>query len=223
MRQPNRLKIWALAATLVIGAMLDSARAQSQSAATAEKSGDSRTVPIQKMELTGLPNFGEVTPTLYRGGNPSPEGLRKLREMGIAIVVDLRGENRREQNLVEKLGMRYTAIGGHCFDPTNAQYAGFLAVVDNNPGKEIFVHCRLGDDRTGMAVAAFRMADQGWSPEAAMEEMRAYGFNSFHHVICPFLARYEEDFPRTYASAPDFAAARRVHPPREPQAAATSQ
>ena len=38
-----------------------------------------------------LPNFGEATTTLYRGGQPSKEGFRTLAKMGVNIVVDLRG------------------------------------------------------------------------------------------------------------------------------------
>src|SRR5258708_40139489 len=38
--------------------------------------------------LEGVPNFGEVTPTLYRGGQPTREGFDRLAKMGINIVVD---------------------------------------------------------------------------------------------------------------------------------------
>lgn len=223
MRQEYRFLICALAIKLACGITCRTVHAQSENPASTTHYADGRAVSITKLKLEGVPNFGEVSPTLYRGGSPSPEGLRKLKEIGIAIDIDLRGENHREQDLAEKLGMQYTAIGGNCFAPSNTQFARFLAVIDNNPGKKVFVHCRLGDDRTGMAVAAFRMANQGWTPEAAMEEMHAYGFDKFHHVICLFLARYEANFPRTYASAPDFAAVRLLHPPRESLPAAATR
>ena len=152
---------------------------------------------------------------LYRGGHASPEGLRNLKEMGIQIIIDLRGENRRDRRLTQELGMQYEAIGGHCFHPTNRQFAKFLAIVDNNPGEKIFVGCRLGDDRTGMAVAAFRMANQGWPPEAALAETRANGFNWFRQMICPVLARYERHSPERYASSPVFQKERQLYPPPE--------
>ncbi len=57
------------------------------------------------------------------------------------------------------------------------------------------MHCRLGDDRSGMAVAAYRMAEEGWSADEAMKEMRAFGFTGIHHAICPGLAHYEKSFP----------------------------
>src|SRR5450631_336926 len=62
-----------------------------------------------------------------------------------------------------------------------------LRLVEQNSEKKIFVHCRLGDDRTGMAVAAYRMAEEGWSADEAMNEMRLLGFTRAHHAICPTL------------------------------------
>jgi protein tyrosine/serine phosphatase len=37
------------------------------------------------------------------------------------------------------------------------------------------VHCSAGVQRTGGAVALFRMIEQGWTPEAALAEMRTRG------------------------------------------------
>jgi tyrosine-protein phosphatase SIW14 len=219
MRQSNRFRICALAITLAISWQL--LRAQTENHASPKNSAEGKTIPIKKLTLQGVPNFGEVTPLLYRGAHASPEGLRNLKEMGIQIIVDLRGRKHRDEQIVEQLGMQYVHIGGTCFPQSDEKYATFLNVVDKNPDKKIFVECTLGDDRTGMAIAAFRMANQGYTPEEAMEEMRTYGFNEFHHVMCWFLARYEEHFLQTYATHPAFADDRRFHPP--PQRVATSQ
>ena len=97
---------------------------------------------------------------------------------------------------VNRLGMRYIAIPWHCPFPHDEVFASFLRVVRKNPGKKIFVHCRLGDDRTGMMVAAYRMADEGWTADEAMTEMQHFGFSRAHHVICPTLASYERVFPK---------------------------
>jgi len=143
-----------------------------------------------------IAKFGKVTPNLYRGGQPNSEGLAALKKMGIDIVVDMRSGNREEEHkAVTKLGMDYVHIPWHCPFPSDQALARFLKLVEDNPEKKIFVHCRLGDDRTGMAVAAYRMAEQGWSAEDAMKEMHNFGFNTFHHAICPGLAGYERSFP----------------------------
>ena len=51
---------------------------------------------------------------------------------------------------------------------------------------------RYGDDRTGMMIAAYRMAVEGWTAEEARKEMNAFGF---HNVICASLVGYEKSFP----------------------------
>jgi tyrosine-protein phosphatase SIW14 len=150
-----------------------------------------------RKDWVGLPNFGEVAPNLFRGGQPGVDGLESLRQMGVAIVVDMRsGPNDNEKRAVNKLGMQYVSIPWHCPFPSDEQFAKFLKVIENNPDKKVFVHCRLGDDRTGMAVAAYRMAEQGWTADQALDEMEKFGFDWRHHMICPTLQSYEKSFPK---------------------------
>jgi tyrosine-protein phosphatase SIW14 len=151
----------------------------------------------QKRPLKGLPNFGEVTPILFRGAQPSPDGLKTLARMGVNIVVDARGDRAdSEGKQVTQLGMRYVPIPWRCPFPNDDIFVKFLKLVRDNPDKKIFVHCRLGDDRTGMMVAAYRMAAEGWSADEAMHEMQQFGFSALHqYFLCPRLASYEKAFP----------------------------
>ncbi len=151
----------------------------------------------QKRTIQGLPNFGEVTPTLFRGAQPSPAGLKALAKMGVNIVVDARGDRTdSEGKQVAQLGMRYVPIPWRCPFPNDEIFVKFLKLVRDNPDKKIFVHCRLGDDRTGMMVASYRMAAQGWSADEAMREMQQFGFSTLHeYLLCPRLASYEKAFP----------------------------
>lgn len=158
----------------------------------------------RRLIVEGVPNFAEVTPKLYRGGQPTKVGFETLARMGIGIVVDLRGSRKQERDEVTKLGMKYIAIPWHCPFPKDDVFARFLAVIRQNSDKKIFAHCRLGNDRTGMMIAAFRMAEESWTAEEAMREMKAYGFAFSHHFICPGLAGYEKNFPRKYETSPVF-------------------
>jgi tyrosine-protein phosphatase SIW14 len=159
----------------------------------------------QKRKIKGIGNFGEVTPTLFRGAQPTLEGLEALAKMGVDIVVDGRGNRTdSEGKEVGKLGMQYVAIPWHCPRPNDDVFVRFLKVFQENPNKKVFVHCRLGEDRTGMMVAAYRMATQGWTPDEAMQEMHLFGFSSFHHALCPGLASYERSFPERLESNPAF-------------------
>jgi tyrosine-protein phosphatase SIW14 len=157
-----------------------------------------------KLKLQGVPNFGKVSSTLYRGAQPSKEGFAKLHKLGIDIVVDLRGSRQSERELVNGLGMKYVALPWHCYSPRDEHFAQFLKLLRDNPGKKVFVHCRLGDDRTGMEIAAYRMAEQGWSAEEASREMEIFGVNWFHRTICPRLGPYEKEFPERFKTSPAF-------------------
>jgi len=155
-----------------------------------------------KLTLVGVKNFGEVTPTLYRGGQPSREGFEALAKMGVNIVVDGRltgADNERKQ--VNQLGMQYVSIPWHCLFPRDQTFARFLAVLRDNRGKKVFVHCRYGDDRTGMMVASYRMAVEGWTAEEARQEMEQFGFK---HLVCPTLGLYEKNFPEHVKNNPAF-------------------
>ena len=159
----------------------------------------------RKLAVEGVPNLGEVTPTLFRGAQPTRQGFQKLAEMGITIVVDLRERGRdSERKQVTKLGMRFVEMPWMCFHPKDTDMAQFLRLLRDNRGKKVFVHCQTGDDRTGMMVAAYRMAEQGWTAEEAMKEMEAYGFTSSHHLICPGLSSYEAQFPKRFRTSPAF-------------------
>ncbi len=128
----------------------------------------------KKKKVKGVDNFGEVTPTLFRGAQPTQKGFEALSKMGVEIVVDARGERSdSEGKVVRALGMKYVAIPWHCPFPRDEVFVRFLKLLKENPDKKVFVHCRLGDDRTGMMTASYRMAAEGWSADDAMAEMGA--------------------------------------------------
>ncbi len=171
-------------------------------------------LPIQKL----IPDFHEVTPKLYRGAQPRKHGFEALAKMGIQIVVDLRGERRGEREEATRLGMHYIPMRWQCSFPKDRIFADFITLIRKNPGKKVFVHCRVGDDRTGMMIAAYRMAEEGWSAEKALKEMEKYGFSFAHRrLICPRLASYEKSFPKRFATRPEFEELRSTRPNKFPR------
>jgi protein tyrosine phosphatase (PTP) superfamily phosphohydrolase (DUF442 family) len=166
-----------------------------------------------RLTVAGIPRFAQVTPNLYRGGQPGADGLGALEKMGVGVVIDLRGGHSKvEDAAVTKLGMQYISISSHCPFPTDKPWARFLAVMRENEGKKVFVHCRLGDDRTGIAVALYRISEQGWTADEALAEMKRFGFSPVHHLICPGLTSYVKSFPERLKSSPAF----RELPARKP-------
>ncbi len=157
----------------------------------------------EKLELQGVPNFGKVTAQLYRGGQPSKDGFDELKKLGVQVVVNLREDNTEvERSLVTAAGLEYVAIPWNCHHPANSLAARFLQILRENREKKIFVHCYAGVDRTGLMIAAYRMAEQGWLPEQASDEMRNFGFNFIHRSWCHALEAYEESFPQQLTADP---------------------
>ena len=157
-----------------------------------------------KLRLLGLPNGGRVNDFLYRGAQPQTAGIRELKKLGITTIVDLRGENPTQRDFerqqAESLGIRFVSIPVSGWDPpSNEQVAQFLSLFRNNPKEKVFVHCRFGDDRTGVFVATYRMAYEGWPATQAMNEMYFFGFNGFWH---PSMKSFIRDFPARLKSAP---------------------
>lgn len=51
--------------------------------------------------------------------------------------------------------------------------------VSNNTDRKLFLHCTVGEDRTGMLAGLWRMLDQGWSKSKAFkEEMCLNGYEA---------------------------------------------
>src|SRR5689334_3585158 len=134
----------------------------------------------EKLKLSGLPNGGKINDSLFRGAQPRDEGVKELKNLGITTIVDLRGEDPGkiswERQQAESLGIRFVSIPVSGWaPPSNEQVAQFLEIFRDHPKERVFVHCRFGDDRTGVFVATYRMAFEGWPAEQAMNEMYFFG------------------------------------------------
>jgi protein tyrosine phosphatase (PTP) superfamily phosphohydrolase (DUF442 family) len=150
----------------------------------------------QTHQLRGLPNFGRVADTLFRGGQPASAGFSALRDMGVGLVINFRDEPEQmgtEKREVESLGMKYVGIpwSGHD-EPSNSQVVQFLDLIRANPNTKIFVHCRRGADRTGVMIAAYRIAVEHDSVSQAVSEMYQFHYAGFW---LPQLKRYVESLP----------------------------
>jgi tyrosine-protein phosphatase SIW14 len=161
----------------------------------------------EKLKLRGLPNAGKISDSLFRGAQPRAEGFKELKNLGITTIVDLRGEDPDriswERKEAELLGIRFVSIPVSGWSPpSNDQVAAFLALFRNNPKEKVFVHCRFGDDRTGVFVATYRMAYDGWPAQQALNEMFFFGFNGLWH---PSMKSFIRDFPARLESAPALA------------------
>lgn len=163
-----------------------------------------RSAYAEKLRIPGVPNSGKINDHLYRGAQPRDPGLLELKKIGITTIVDLRGEDPAkiawEQKTSESLGIRFVHIPVSGWSPpTNEQVAQFLSIFRDKPEEKVFVHCRFGDDRTGVFVATYRMAFEKLPPDQALKEMYHFGFNGFWH---PSMISFVRDFPSRLHNAP---------------------
>jgi protein tyrosine phosphatase (PTP) superfamily phosphohydrolase (DUF442 family) len=193
-----------LALATILTALLGSAqsRARAQASFTAASCVEiTAPAPAAQPNIRGIINFGQVTPVLFRGGQPTSEGYRELKQMGIDTVVSFRhekGENTLERRAVEALGMRFVSLPWHAWDkPSDEELGRFFLLLASSPRSKVYVHCQQGRDRTGAMVALYRIAVDHWCPSSAVAEMKAY---HYHHFFFPQLETYVENFPQRLAT-----------------------
>jgi protein-tyrosine phosphatase len=161
----------------------------------------------EKIHIEGVANAGKLNDHLYRGTQPDERGVEELKKLGVTTIVDLRGESRgtSEHELQEahSLGMQFVLIPGDGWaPPSDEQMAQFFSVLAERPKHTIFVHCYFGSDRTGVFIAAYRMAFEHWTPGQALAEMYAFHFKGFWH---PAMKEYIRKFPERLAASPALA------------------
>ncbi len=181
----------ALGLAILVPASVQSADPPNPTADTAAGTStrDARTAE----RLTGLPglaNVGRVAPGIYRGAQPQPSGYATLKKMGMRTVINLRARH-SEKAAVEAVGMRSIEvpirIPGTLTADTVRRVAALMADPNNQP---VFVHCARGRDRTGVAVAVYRMEMDRWSNAEAEVEMQAFGFNDVWIHLKRFVRNY---------------------------------
>ena len=132
--------------------------------------------PVTKKE--DLPNFCRVNETLYRGGQPSEEGIKKLARMGIRTIVNFRdpdGKVLREKELAEQNGMRFfNPHLSNWFKPKDQAIDEILGIIQDPENQPVFIHCKRGADRTGTVVAVYRMKIDCWDGRDAYDEAKQY-------------------------------------------------
>jgi tyrosine-protein phosphatase SIW14 len=128
-----------------------------------------------------LPNFQCVNENLYRGGQPKTGGLKKLAELGIKTIINLRGESdqtRAEGIEAKSLGIEYFNVPmSTAGRPGDEQVRRVIELIEEKEKENapVFVHCRRGSDRTGAIIAIYRIKQDGWTAERAIEEANRYG------------------------------------------------
>jgi len=141
-----------------------------------------------------------VSDKIYRSGQIDKSLIEKvLREHQIREVVDFTGvepdnpNQAAEAKTCQKLGIathRFPLKGNGTGDPEAYVQALKVMAEAASDGRPLLVHCAAGSQRTGAAVAYFRMLIENRPPSEAYREMEKYKWKPRHDQV---LAQYIND------------------------------
>ena len=148
-----------------------------------------------------LPNFSEVVKAkLYRGAQPTKEGVKKLAQMGVKTIIDLRGADeraKREEKWAINAGIRFINVPlNNWFGPKDEKIAEIEKLIDAPENQPVFVHCKRGADRTGTVIAVYRIANEGWTAQRANEEAKKFDFGWWQFWMKDYIDDYYRDFKK---------------------------
>lgn len=124
--------------------------------------------------------FNHVSDKIFRGGEPSVRDLEILSDVfNIKRVISLDGTiGNKIHPICEKLGIDHIIIpigGKETSSMIDFLKNNIQELFENQP---LYVHCRHGKDRTGMAVALYRTNVEKWEPQEALQEALSLDFGS---------------------------------------------
>jgi protein tyrosine/serine phosphatase len=142
-------------------------------------------IPIDK--------FKEVTVNIYRGARPSLEGIQALSENKFKTDLDLENDDdaiELEKQHARTYGLEFISepMSGF-FSPSDEQVNRILSIVNDPRNYPIFIHCKHGEDRTGLIVGLYRVFTQNWPASAAYDEMLDDGF---HPILLGLQTYFDE-------------------------------
>ena len=148
--------------------------------------------------VPGVPNFAKVTAKLWRGSQPDlndPDIFHKLEESGVKTVINLRHDHDDFAKL-RATNIRYLWIPMRAWHPEEEDLVLFLSALRRafaDPSLwPVFVHCAEGRDRTGYAIAAYRIIEEQWEADDAIHEMFDFRYNPIWFGNPNFLRRLKE-------------------------------
>jgi len=143
-----------------------------------------------KLDRSGLPNLHKVNDHLYRGAQPTADGIKELEKLGVKTIVGLRA-NHTDKDILGDSKIVFEHIPMNTWHAEDEDVVRFLRIATDKSRQPVFVHCQHGADRTGLMCAVYRVAVDGWTKQQAIDEMTKGGFN--YHSVWTNLPKFIEN------------------------------
>jgi len=155
---------------------------------------------------------------LYRSGQLSQDGLaRVLHDYGIRTVVTLRSgklpgdppPDLAEEEYCYKEEINYFRLPQQLWEgadgsvPNEVNVIAFREIMNNPANYPVLVHCLAGKHRTGAMCAVFRMEQDHWTNQQAIEELKLYGFDKLDETkdVLGYMERYQPTWAKQVTSS----------------------
>ncbi len=137
----------------------------------------------QSVPLEHAENFYRIAPGMYRSAQPDRKAMKSYAAMGIRTIINLRN-NHDDNDEAAGTNLILRRIPINTWNITDEQVITLLVMLRTEE-RPILIHCLHGADRTGLMTAMYRIIEQGWSKEEALQELRegGYGFHSIWRNI----------------------------------------
>ena len=144
------------------------------------------------MEAKTILNLYMVDTGVYRCAQPDAEAFAELEQLGIRSVINLRYLCSDDQP-AKATGLTLHHVKMMASNSDWDKLVKTLRIIKNRQGP-IVIHCKHGSDRTGLVLALYRIVFQGWSKEAAIDELKngGYGFHTVYANIPSFIRNLDE-------------------------------
>lgn len=124
-------------------------------------------------------NFYQVTPSIYRSAMPDQGKLKIIQAQHISTIISLIKEDDK-QWLGDKTNINYISYPIHADRVTDDDVLYILRTIKQSlsKGEAVLLHCKHGQNRTGLFVAMYRIVNQRWTKQHAIWEMANGGYST---------------------------------------------
>jgi tyrosine-protein phosphatase SIW14 len=155
--------------------------------------------PAQDCSATkDLPNFGCVNSNLFRGAQPTEDGIKELAKRGVKTIIYLRDTDKNsdaEAQWAKNAGIKFINVPlGNWFAPKDETMEQILSRINTSGNQPVFLHCKRGADRTGTVIAAYRISHDGWTAEQAKAEAKRFNMGWYQF----WMRKYIDDYYRKH-------------------------